>query len=58
MPSKRVNVEPFFRGRSHRKGEGASNPRESGATQYAKMTISEHRDRSAREADRRTSNNS
>lgn len=58
MPSKRVNVEPFFRGRSHRKGEGASNPRESGCTLRAKMTIRDHRDRSAREADRRDAHNS
>jgi hypothetical protein len=48
-----MNTERLFRGRSTRKGERASDPREAGATPRAKCTIRDHRDRSAREADRR-----
>lgn len=52
-----TNIEHLFKGRSYRKGEHASDPRESGATPKAKLTIREHRDRSAREADRRSNVN-
>lgn len=51
----RVNVERFYRGRSHRKGEGPSDSRESGATHEAEHTIREYRERAAQEADRRDS---
>ncbi len=49
----KLNVEKLFRGRSHRKGERASNARESGARQYGVATIREHRDRSSQRADKR-----
>lgn len=49
----KINVEKFFRGRSHRFGEGASDPRESGAKQRGYRTIREYRDLSAAKADRR-----
>jgi hypothetical protein len=51
---KRLNVEALWAGRSHRLNDRPSDPRESGAKQYGKCTIKEHRDRSAREADRRS----
>jgi hypothetical protein len=51
--SKRVNVEALWAGRSHKRRDRPSNFRESGAAQYGKRTIREHRDRCARDADRR-----
>lgn len=47
------NPERLWRGRSYKKGNGASDPRTSDATPRARETIREFRDRSAREADRR-----
>lgn len=49
----KVNVERLYRGRSHKKGERPSDPRESGASVRGKRTIRDHRDRAARDADRR-----
>lgn len=49
----KLNVEKLFRGRSHRKGEQASDARESGAKQYGVATIRQYRDRSAQRADKR-----
>ncbi len=51
--AKRINVEAQWAGRSHKRGDRASDPRESGATQYGKSTIREHRERTALAADRR-----
>ena len=56
MASRHLNMEKIFKGRSHAKGEHASDPRESGATKKAKTTIRAHKARSAEEADRRTKN--
>ncbi len=47
------NPDRLWKGRSYKKGNGASDPRTSDATTRARMTIREDRDRSAREADRR-----
>lgn len=51
--SKRINVEALWAGRSHKLNDRPSNPRESGAAQYGKRTIREHRERTALAADRR-----
>jgi hypothetical protein len=51
MPRK-PNFEALYRGRSHRKGEGASDARASGAARKASLTIRQYRDRAAREARR------
>ena len=51
MP-KRINTEALWAGRSHKRGDRPSDPRESGAAQYGKRTIREHRERTALAADR------
>jgi len=48
---KHVNVERFFRGRSHKAGDGASDPRESGATRRARHTIRKRRQLAADRVD-------
>lgn len=53
MASKRINVEALWAGRSHKRRDWPSNFRESGASQFGKRTIREHRERSAVFADRR-----
>jgi hypothetical protein len=51
--SKRVNVEALWAGRSHKLSDWPSDFRESGASQFGKRTIRDHRERTARAADRR-----
>jgi hypothetical protein len=51
--AKRINTEALWAGRSHKRGDRPSDPRESGAAQYGKRTIREHRERTALAADRR-----
>lgn len=51
----RYNADRLWKGRSYKKGEEASDPRESKATPRARReTIRQARDRTVRESDRRS----